>query len=113
MDNISKNFRIVVSKSRETDVVKSFYYRYIRKCNHIVTDGFNSYNFWNNINSGYDHIIHIHWRNDFEHGLESTSHFEGLWHNLKILIISIYKICPNKNILYYLKEAEWDIRLKI
>lgn len=46
-DNISKNFRIVASKSTETDIVKTFIYRYIRKDNHLVTDGFISYNFLN------------------------------------------------------------------
>ena len=41
------------------------------------------------------------------YGLEATSHAENLWNVLKDEIKTTYKTIPNKNFLYFLREAEF------
>jgi hypothetical protein len=40
-------------------------------------------------------------------GIESSSHIESLWNNLKLLIKSTYK-----TILLFIKEAEWKFIIR-
>ena len=42
-DNISKDFTVVVSKSRDQEATKKFITRYIPKGNNIVTHNWSSY----------------------------------------------------------------------
>ena len=62
--------------------------------NEIVTDGALFYNWLDNPQNGYEHSVHNHGHGDFGAGVDSTSHIEQLWHNLKHIIISIYYIIP-------------------
>lgn len=39
--------------------------------------------------------------------MDSTSHIEQLWHNIKSIIKSIYYIIPVKNFILFLREIEW------
>ena len=44
------------------------------------------YNWLDSNQSGYVHRKHIHGAHDFGYGMESTSHIESLWLQLKLLI---------------------------
>ena len=111
-ENQTKDFRIVVSKTRDEEATKEFITRYIPTGNNIVTDGLSAYDWIDRANSGYTRFEHIHGRNDFGHGIESTSHVESIWGQLKNAIKSTYYIIPNLNFLYYLREEEWKLKVK-
>ena len=51
-------------------------------------------------------------RHDFDFGLQSKSHVESIWAELKLAIKSVYKSIPNKNFLYFLRESEWKAKTK-
>lgn len=78
-----------------------------------MTDGWRGYEWINNEDSGYSRIGHVHDLHDFGYGIESTSHVESIWSQLKQEIKSIYYIIPMHNFLYYLKECEWRIKTKV
>ena len=44
---------------------------------------------------------------DFGENIDSTSHIEQLWHNLKFYIKKIYYLIQSNNFLLFLREAEW------
>ena len=77
-----------------------------------MTDGWSGHDWINARNSGYRHYEHIHSHNDFGRGLESTSHIEGVWAQLKSEIKSTYKMIPSFNLLFFIKEAEWKIETR-
>ena len=52
-------------------------------------------------------VSHIHARNAFGEGIQSTSHVESLWAQIKSEIKGTYKMVPSSNLLYFIKEAEW------
>ena len=60
----------------------------------------------------YLHRSYNHSKFEFGRGLESTAHIEGLWGNLKSLIRGIYHQIPAKNLLLFLKEAEWKFKMR-
>lgn len=64
------------------------------------------------IDSGYTHIKHVHGGGDFGFGRESTSHIESIWSQIKAKIKDTYYTIPEKNILHFVREAEFKIKLK-
>ena len=62
------------------------------------------------INSGIRHYIHIYGRHDFGYAHEPKSHIESVWSQVKSEIKSTYKMMPSKNLLYFIREAEWKIK---
>ena len=70
-----------------------------------MTDVWSAYNWLNN--AGYHRLEHNHWRKDWGHGLEATSHAENIWNVLKDELKNSYKAITNKNFLYFLREAEF------
>ena len=115
INNISKEFRIEVCFERNTDTMKKFIEKYIPIGNTIITDGFPSYNFLDQEGSGYNHIKHIHGGGDFGFGVESTSHIESIWSQIKGRIKSNYYSVPQKNLMLFIREireAEYKIKLK-
>ena len=84
----------------------------MKKGNCIITDGFVAYNFLDRIDSGYTHIKHNHGRGDFGFGVESTSHIESIWSQLKAKIKDTYYTIPEKNILHFVREAEFKLKLR-
>ena len=48
IENESKDFRVVCSYNRSTNILKNFIEKDIPKGNNIITDGWNSYSFLNN-----------------------------------------------------------------
>ena len=77
-DNKSKDFRIVVCKNRNASTLKHFIKSIVPKGNNIICDGWKRYEWIEEANLGYVRYVHIHGRNDFGFGLESTSHIENL-----------------------------------
>ena len=109
-DNITKDFHIVLAKNREANTLEKFIRRMIPEGNNIVTDGWRGYNWIDSDDSGYRRYQHIHGHNDFGHGLESTSHIESLWSQLKSEKKGIYKTILSLNFLYFIRETEWRIK---
>lgn len=79
--------------------------------NELVIDGCPGYDWANNAGSGYRRYTHIHGRNGFGRGLDSTIHVESIWAQVKELK-STYKMIPSTYLLYYIREAEWKIKSK-
>lgn len=100
-DNDTKEFKVVVAKTLDENIIKTFIKRFIPAGNNIVSDGWASYDWLDEVNSGYSHFKHIHGRHDFGFGIKSTSHVENLWSLLKPDILSIYKSIPSKNFYFF------------
>ena len=109
-DNKTKDFRIAVCKNRNVSIFKHFIKSIVPKGNNIICDGWRGYQWIDQANSGYVRYVHINELNDFGFGLESTSHIESIWAQLKASIKNIYKSIPNVNFLFFLKEAEWKLK---
>ena len=108
-----KDFHIVLTKNRDADTLEKFIRRMVPEGNNIVKDGWAGYNWMDSDDSGYRRYQHIHGHNDFGQGLESTSHIESIWSQLKSEIKGIYKTIQSLNFLYLFREAEWRINKKI
>ena len=65
-----------------------------------------------NSNSGYTRIPHIHGGGDFGFALESTSHIESIWSQIKSKINESYHLYPHKVFLYFVREIEFKIRIR-
>lgn len=101
IENTTKQFRIVATKNRNSDNLSKFITTFVPKGNYIISDGWQGYQWLDNILSGYRHIKHIHNHGIFGFGLESSSHIESIWNSLKLKIKSIYKTIPQKNFLFF------------
>ena len=108
IDNYSKDFRLNLTLDRNQETLESFITRYVEPGN--VTDGLWGYDFFLSNTDDYCHDRHVHGGGDFEYGLNSTSHIESIWEQLKACIKNIYYIIPNLNILLFLREAEFRIK---
>ena len=106
------NFRIVLTRERDAATLKRFITKFIPAGNNIISDGWAGYEWINNLNSGYRHYTHLHGRRDFGRAEESTSHIEQLWAQIKKRIFATYKMIPSENLLYFIKEIEWKIKVK-
>ena len=93
-------------------ILRIFELQVLKRGNYIVSDGWSGYEWVEEENSGYNHIQHIHGRRDFGYGIESTTHIESIWWQLKSEIRTIYYIIPLRNFLYYLGECEWRVKTK-
>ncbi len=99
-DNLSKDFTVVVSKSPGQEATKKFITRYIPKGNNIVTKVGQVTNGLIIGNSGYTLFEQKLKRNDFGYGIESTSHVESIWGQLKSQNKSTYYIYFQIKIFY-------------
>ena len=102
----SKEFRLEGVYERNGENIKKFITKYIESGNNIITDGWSGYNFLNN-NPSYNNICHILGGGDFGFGIQSTSHIESLWSQLKSNIKSCYHVIPNKNLIKFIREVEF------
>ena len=112
INNTTKDFRIEGTYERTTSAIKKFITFNVKSGNNIITDGFTSYNFLDRIDSGYTHFKHDHSGGDFGFGQESTSHIESIWSQLKAKIKDTYYTIPEKNVLHFVREAEFKIKLR-
>ena len=106
-NNVTKNFRLDIFKTRTERFCKLFIYNNAKPKNTIITDGWVSYGFLNN-NNDYIHETHVHGPNgNFVIGSHSTSHIEGVWGALKQKLKKIYGKIPDDNFILFLREAEF------
>ena len=59
--------------------------------------------------TGYSRDIHIHGGGDFDLGVNSTSHIESIWSQMKAILKHIYYIIPHQNFILFLRETEWRL----
>jgi transposase-like protein len=107
INNNSREIRLEIVENRSAETMKKIITTLIPKGNRIITDAAACYNWLNDPDSGYEHSVHNHGHGNFGEGMDSTSHIEQLWHNIKQNITSIYKIIPSENFVLYLKESEF------
>ena len=100
-------FRIEAVYERNTEIMKEIIKHHIGIGNTIITHGWGAYDWMNNLNSGYHRIIHILGHHDFGHGIESTSHIESVWGDLKRILSRFYIAVKSCNFIYFTKESEW------
>ena len=112
INNRSREIRREIVDNRTTETMKNIINRYIPKGNIIVTDDFASYRWLDDPSSGYAHSVHNHGHGNFGSGLDSTSHIEALWSNLKSLIKTVYTVIPKENFSLFLREAEFRRNFK-
>ena len=106
----TKEIRLEIVTERSEEIIKKIILHHIGSGNNIITDGWPSYNWLSSFN--YNHIRHIHGRNDFGHGLESTSHIEQIWEQLKLLIVRLYVELQSDNLIYFVREIEFRYYIK-
>ena len=111
VDNISKDFRLEITNQWNQQVLKKFITTYVETGNTIITEGWSGYNFNNNMH-GYIRDMYIHGGGDFSLRLNSSSHIESIWSQLKAIIKKMYYIIPFKNFGLFLWEVEWRIKKK-
>ena len=109
-DNNNKDFRVEGSFKRDTRTMEAFITNYVEKGNHIVTDGWEAYDFLDKFNSGYIRHKHIHGNGDFGLGQESTSYVESLWGLLKAKLKECYHSVPANIFMLFVKEQEFKIK---
>ena len=112
IDNITKVFRIEGTYTRDAVTLEKFITLNIETGNNIVTDGRSGYAFLDAPDSNFRRFSHNHGGGDFGFGQESTSHIESLWYQLKAKIKEIYHLIPTKNLMHFVKEAEYRIKIK-
>ena len=112
INNRSREIRLEIVDNRTTETMKNIINRYIPRGNIIVTDDFSSYRWLDDPSSGYVHSVHNHGHGNFGSGLDSTSHIEALWSNLKSLIKTVYTVIPKENFSLFLREAEFRRNFK-
>ena len=105
-----RRIRLHISKERNMQVIENFVNQNFLEGTHFTHDGWSGYSFLNN-NINYTHETHLHGGGEFGHGLHSTSHIEGVWGNLKKLIVGMYSIIPMNNFNLFLREAELRLNL--
>jgi len=107
INNTSRKIRLEILPNRNAKTIKKIITNLVPTGNKIVTDRAIIYNWLSNPQSGYEHSVHNQGHGDFSEGVDSTSHIEQLWHNLKHIITSIYYIIPSEKFVLFLREAEF------
>jgi len=112
IDNASKDFRLEAVFNRDEITIKSFISRNVEIGNNIVSDDWSSYDYLDNNFSGYSHIKHVHGHRDFGFGIQSTSHVESIWEQIKSKIKESYHIIPPNNSMLFVREIKYKIKTK-
>ena len=112
INNKTHDFRIDYTKSRDSNAIKNFISRHVQKGNKICTNGWAGYDYLDSPDSGYQRFKHNHGGGDFDYAEQSSSHIEGIWSVLKSKIKNSYYVFPTKNILKFIKEAEFKYKIK-
>ena len=60
INNTNKDFRLEIANSRDTNTIKAFISWHVKKGNKICTDGWPSYDYLNEPDSGYIRYKHNH-----------------------------------------------------
>ena len=62
--------------------------------------------------SSYIRVRNLHNEGQFGVGNQSTSHIEGLWSHLKEKIKKTHHVIPAKNIIKFIREAEYKYLIR-
>ena len=111
-NNITKDFRIEASYIGVTEVLKEFINMYAEKNSFIITDGWAGYGFLDHEGSGYTSIKHIYVEGDFGFSVESTSHIESIWSQIKSSIKEKYHLYPYQVFMQFVREIEFKIKIR-
>ena len=101
INNISRAIRLEIVNDSNSEANKKVIASHIPPGNIIITEVAGCYNWSNSHRSGYIHHVHNHGRGDFCAYIDSTSHIEQLWHNLKAIIKKIYYFIGKKFCIYF------------
>ena len=113
INNKTRQIRLEIVENRNSNTIKNIIINYIPKGNIIITDGAFCYQWLNDPSNDYVHSVHSHGHGDFCYGLDSTSHIESFWPNLKSIIKSIYTVISCENFSFFqLGEAEFRRNIK-
>lgn len=93
--NNTQEIWIYMVQNLSSESMKNYITSLIPKGNKIINNVSTYYNWLNDADNGYKHSVHNHRHRNFGDGLDSTSHIEQLWHNLKYNITSNYNIIPS------------------
>ena len=77
---------------------------YVEVGNNVCIDGWTAYNYLDDPLSGYHHYSHIHGDGDFGIGVQSKSHIEAIWAQIKSKIKENYHINSPKNLFFLLEK---------
>ena len=94
---------MIIAKVRNSETIKNIITKNNIKGNIIIIDGPLCYNWLNQPFCGYAHSVHNHGHGNFGFCMNSTSHIESLWSNIKTLIKSIYTVIPTDNFNLFLR----------
>ena len=111
-NNESYDIRVEVVPNRDGATLKNLIEKHVLIGNYIVIDAQNGYQFIDSPASGYIHHTHVHGRNDFGRGMDTTSKIEGTQANLKRIIKKMYNCIQSKNLIYFIKEAVFRRNIK-
>ena len=103
----TKEIILELVDNRDANTLKNILEKHVLPGNIIVNDAWDVYFFLDDINSGYAHHVYNHGRGNFGNGLDSTSHIESIWSEIKSTIKNIYYSIHATNLVYHLREAEY------
>ena len=109
IDTATKAVRIDIIPSRTSQNIEIFVRNHILPGTHIAHDGWAGYSFLDDDDvSVWTHETHTHAVGDFGYGLNSTSHIEQFWGQLKAIIKKVYYIIPKKDFIYYITRNPYS-----
>lgn len=112
IDNIEKYFCLEAVLNRDENTIKKFINIYVESGNNICSDGWAAYNYLDNPLSGNHHYRHSHGSGDFGIGVQSTSHIETIWAQIKSKLKENYHIIPPKKFMLFVREVEFKIKIR-
>ena len=112
IESSTKKFPIEGTLQRKNDTLKKFISKFVKSGNIIITDNWAGYDYLDREDSSYVHVKYSHGRRQFGYDHTSTSHIESLWGILKQKIKATYTVIPSKNIMHFIKEAEYKYIIK-
>ncbi len=108
----TKNLRLEIVENRNATTLQKMIEKHVFNGNIIVSDAWSGYSFLNDIHSCNIHHVYNHGRGNFGRGLDSTSHIEGFWSELKSYVKKMYYSIQSYNFIYHLREAEYRRLIK-
>lgn len=99
-------------ENRNSQTIKNNICKYIPRGNIIITDGALCYQRLNDPFNDYVNSLYNYGHGGFGYGLDSTSHIDSLWSNLKSIIKLINTVIPCEIFSFILSEVEFRRNIK-
>ncbi len=112
IETFTKKFHIEGTLQRNIDTLIKFISKFVKFGNTIIADNWAGYDYLDREDSCYVPIKHNIGRGKFVYSHISTSHIESLWGILKLVIKATYTVIQSKNIMHFIKEAEYKYIIK-